>query len=220
MSALTKSEVEHMKAFLTRRIEKIRKMRRDDEFVYKRQCVFISTVNPEQYLRDDTGNRRFWAVKCGKFDIDGLTVMRDQLWAEAVMMYSRGDPWWFDEDSALGAVARIEQTARMVETDFTELLQELFEGRKFPFNDERGFVTQADFRTVSENTRIRMGSKSSITRKMLELGCTKGFARANLSINAKQPGYAVWEVTEEFRQMNPSQQWLHCEKFTNDKKLQ
>ena len=45
-----------------------------------------------------TGNRRYWPVKCGVIDLDGLRAEVDQLLGEAVSEYRRGQPWWVEPD--------------------------------------------------------------------------------------------------------------------------
>ena len=79
------------KTFVTRRVDKYRPPYARNETDQPRQGVFASTVNLDQYLTDETGNRRTWPVKCGTIELEALKRDRDQLWAEAVMMYRRGD---------------------------------------------------------------------------------------------------------------------------------
>ena len=63
-----------------------------------RQCVFVGTTNQDEYLKDATGNRRYWPVSCTVIDLDVLREMRDQLWAEAMFCYEAGDIWWVTKD--------------------------------------------------------------------------------------------------------------------------
>ena len=88
---------------------------------YHRQCVFVGTTNEDDYLRDMTGGRRFWPVPCGTINLPLLQAEREQLFAEAKTLFSKGCTWWEMPDDA-----KHEQEARreadVWETPITEFL--------------------------------------------------------------------------------------------------
>lgn len=111
LDAIGRAEVSRIKAFLTRTTDRFRPPYGRHTVEIKRQCVFAGTVNPDTYLRDETGNRRFWPIRCGTIDIEALRRDRDQLWAEATARFKEGAIWWI-EDKDLLKSAREEQDKR------------------------------------------------------------------------------------------------------------
>jgi len=96
LDSISRSDVAKIKAFISRTTDRFRPPYGRRVMEFPRQCVFAGTVNLSEYLRDETGGRRFWPIHCTKIDIAGLTDIRDQLWAEARDRYLAGDPWWLD----------------------------------------------------------------------------------------------------------------------------
>ena len=115
LAALQRSEVEAIKRFTSARQDHYRPPYGSSAKTVLRQGVFVGTTNSTDYLKDSTGNRRFWPVALhGLSDTEGLARDRDQLWAEALVRYQAGEPWHMDR--AMAAIAKREQAAR-VEAD-------------------------------------------------------------------------------------------------------
>lgn len=122
LDALDRSEANAIKAFVTRRVDRYRPPYGKRFIEAPRQSVFCGTVNPDGngYLRDATGNRRFWPVAVLAIDLDGLASMRGQLWAEAVVRYRRGDSWHLT--GAVETLAKAEQAERRTVDEWETLI--------------------------------------------------------------------------------------------------
>lgn len=94
LAAFSKAETEALKAFITRREERYRPPFGRHDVAEPRQCLFVGTTNQEVYIKDPTGGRRYWPVKCTTIDRDGVEAAREQLFAEAVAAFKRGERWW------------------------------------------------------------------------------------------------------------------------------
>ena len=114
LAAMRRADIETMKAFVTRTVDKVRPPYGRRQIEIKRQCVFFGTTNNDQYLKDRTGNRRYWPIPTGLIKLKALKRDRDQLWAEALHLYqTTSEPLWL-EDKVEKQAAEEEQSTRMV----------------------------------------------------------------------------------------------------------
>ncbi len=115
LEAFKGASAEQLKAFISRRVDRFRPPYGRRVIDNPRQCVFVGTTNKDQYLIDETGNRRYWPIRCGsKLDIEAIRRDRNMLWAEAKKLYESGTPWWL-ETSELRFLASSEQDNRFDE---------------------------------------------------------------------------------------------------------
>ena len=120
LSGMRKADVEHLKAMLSRRIDRARMAYGRLPIEAPRQCVVIGTTNKSEYLRDTTGNRRFWPVLVVRFDLDALRRDRDQLWAEAAAREAKGESIRLARE--LWPEAAKEQRQRLADDPFVAVL--------------------------------------------------------------------------------------------------
>lgn len=126
LKGMRRGEVESVKSMLSRRVDKARMAYGRLSEEHPRECVFFGTTNDSAYLRDMTGNRRFWPVRVERFDLQALRRDRDQLWAEAAVREASGAAIRLPEH--LWAVAGQHQAAREVMDPFFERLSERLDG--------------------------------------------------------------------------------------------
>ena len=98
-------EVDAIRAFITRQVETYRPAYGREEVTEPRRCVFAGSTNKDDWQRDETGGRRFWPIRVGEIDVEGLSRDRDQLWAEAVALFNAGERWWLEGEVAEQAKA-------------------------------------------------------------------------------------------------------------------
>jgi predicted P-loop ATPase len=90
------AQIQRVKAFITARFDRFRPPYGRRAESVPRSCIFSASTNDETPLTDETGNRRFWPIRCGTINVPRIAEQRDQLWAEAYHRYQNGEPWWLD----------------------------------------------------------------------------------------------------------------------------
>ena len=117
LAGMRKAEAETIKLFISKTSDRFRPAygRRLQDF--PRQCIFIGTTNETQFLRDTTGNRRFWVVDtpndpvCDMWE-DLTPEIVAQIWGEAVELYRKGEKLFLPRE--------LERVARDVQETYEE----------------------------------------------------------------------------------------------------
>jgi predicted P-loop ATPase len=146
LSGATRADVRAVKSFLSRHTDKVRLAYARYASEFPRSCVFIGSTNDNAYLKDPSGGRRFWPVKCrvkGTINIERLRSEVDQLWAEAYDLYREmrrkaGDgrlPLWLADEDAQ-KIAKKLQASRTIDTAEDALTGEIEEWLNKP--DDNG----------------------------------------------------------------------------------
>lgn len=95
MNGIKKVEVETVKSFASRQDDKFRVAYGTVVESHPRQCIICGTSNSKHFLRDVTGNRRFWPVQvtgeCEKHPWHMEKALLEQIWAEALTLYNAGE---------------------------------------------------------------------------------------------------------------------------------
>ena len=94
MAATKKAELEQLKHFMSKKEDSYRAAYGEIVETHPRQCAFFGSTNDEEFLKDVTGNRRFWPVKVTGAGADKLTdATINHIWAEAAALYNAGEAW-------------------------------------------------------------------------------------------------------------------------------
>lgn len=165
MMATKKADIEATKHFLskTEDIYRVAYGRRTSRF--PRQCVFIGTTNDREFLRDKTGNRRFWPIDVGvkphsKSVFDDLSQYEiDQVWSEAVELWKAGEKLYLTGEEEKEAKKQQEEhseesaKAGLIEEYLNRLLPEDWYELSIP--EKRNFIQGTEFGESKEGTLRR-----------------------------------------------------------------
>jgi len=120
---------EHIKAFLSRRIDTWTPKYVEHKTSYYRRVLCIGTGNLREFLTDETGNRRWLPLSVGKVDVPAIVRDRDQLWAEALVRFGEEGIVWAGAE----VLAKDEHKEYMVSDEWAHTISDWLDG-----NDEDG----------------------------------------------------------------------------------
>ena len=218
MSAFRKAEIDQAKQFVSKSVDQYRPAYGRTVETFPRQCVFFGNTNNMDFLRDPTGNRRFWPVDVVRENIK-FNVVRDlpelvpHLWAEAVHLYQNGEALYLNDIET--NQAREQQHAHSERDDRAGLVQEYLD-RLLPFDwhekdvterrmflssgavpakgQLRNYVCVAEIWTECLNSDVQMSRYS--TRDINDIMRAMPGWRPRLNTTKNFPGYGVQKYYE------------------------
>lgn len=129
MSGWSKTDVEKIKSLITRQVDRRRVPYDRNSGDFKRKCILAGTLNPKinnQYLNDETGNRRFWIIECHikEINIGYVEENRDQLFAEAKYYYENKEKLWLINEEEISISNKIQEDRMISHSSWEEIIAE------------------------------------------------------------------------------------------------
>lgn len=169
LGSLARSESTKQKSFLSRREDKYRPVYGRRDIRVPRQLVFAGTTNEWNWNKDATGGRRFWPVECrDELNIDGLSAARDQLFAEALAAFARGDRYWPSREEQ-ATLFDPEQLKREAPDDLVDALHDWVEARASDFS---AYIAATECLKL-DASKLTRDMQTRIGIALRKLGCTR-----------------------------------------------
>ncbi len=95
-----KSDIAKLKAFISEKKDIVRRPYAKRESKYPRQTVFCASVNDQEFLKDSSGNVRFWVIPVTNLNAYHSIDMQ-QVWAQIATYYKQGETWWLTKEEEM-----------------------------------------------------------------------------------------------------------------------
>lgn len=227
LAGMKKADIEKVKAFLSTSDDKYRPSYGKTVESHPRQCIIIASVNGERgYLRDITGNRRFWIVKAPQEEQikkwNFTPEERDQIWAEAKAIYEGGEKLYLDgvliktAEVVQRDAMEVDERQGMVEEYLNALLPENWD--TMDIYQRRNYISDRNDLTNPAGVKVRTEVSNAeiwcecLGRNIADLKPTDSYALAALMTKV-----AGWERTKEMKRLPfYGRQRLYCRTCSNE----
>lgn len=180
LEAMRKSEVSAVKKFISKKVDSYRVSYGKRTQDFPRQCVFFGTTNEKIFLKDPTGNRRFFPVSVGLnkptksiFFDKNIDSEIDQIWAEAVLAWNNEESIWIGENMEI--LAKKIQEQHTEENALVGMIEEYL-NKEIPvdwysrnINRRVEYMRETDSSTVQDNSEKMKRKKVCIVEIWCEL---------------------------------------------------
>lgn len=176
LDSIARAEATRQKSFLSRQIDEYRPPYGRRDIRSPRQLVFGGSTNVNWgWNKDETGGRRFWPIECAyDIDCDGLAAVRDQLFAEAYVMYKQGKRFWPTSEEQK-RIFDPEQLKRHQSDSYVEILAAFVKQQVSDFR----MIDAVDFMKI-DPARLTRDIQTRVGKSLIILGCKRIEKRSNL----------------------------------------
>lgn len=168
LDGMKRSELSAVKQFLTATDDEYRPAYGSRNIKLPRQCVFFGTTNEQYFLKDDTGNRRFPIIpiipelrKHGAYWFDSLRAERDQIWAEAVAQWKKGQKLYLPMELEDEIRRRQEEYSDNQDDPLEEMVAEFIDMKlpidwaEYNLQRRRYWIKNPDDETAAKGVKVR-----------------------------------------------------------------
>lgn len=190
LASIRNADIDEVKGFVSQSSDRLRPPYGKVHELFERHCVFVGSVNPDDFLNDWTGNRRWWPISVTLCEVERIRLDRDQLFAEAVHFYQQGEIWHLVGEDA--ERAELIADGYMRKSIRTEQLLQWFAQR--PFNQRPWELTSFEMaHTIFGVPTDRIGTG-------VQMECGKVAAELKMKKKRKRIGEKLvwtWEVPKD-----------------------
>lgn len=184
LQAVLRADPAAVKSFITRLVDKYRAPYERRAVDHPRTAVFFGTTNEDDWMRDVTGERRWWPVKCPRVNLEWLQANRDRIWSAAVQLAMTDEPHWLNYEQE--TIAETHRDQFRFQDSAEQVVQGYLHGRagkEVSVHDVWSAVHPGSvgFAPQAESTRIG--------RLLKKLGCTCVVSAG---------GFKRWRVPESY----------------------
>jgi len=171
----SKRSVENLKRFISVQEDEWVIKYKEDAKKHPRHSVFAGTVNSDEFLRDETGNSRFWVIDIGAnpANVDYARINRDRIWAEAYRRWVRGEKYW---DRELSQKAQERANNYRTSNEYLAQLEPIMAELERRYGDNLA-VRVPDLLTYAFNVPVERHKANKADSKMAQALVSLGYER-------------------------------------------
>jgi predicted P-loop ATPase len=190
LRGLHSRDAESIKAFISRTHEEWRVLYKEFNTLFARRFLFVGTTNQEEFLGDETGERRWLPVRVGRCAVDRITTDCLQLWAEAREVYELAGIDWQEAE----ALAKHVHAEHKISDPWTPVVEQWLSAPD-EFDDESAAPGTREFLRAMDvlQSALHLDAKSVSKREEMRIGKVLqalGYKRDFRSVNKRQ--VRVW----------------------------